>query len=76
MRAKEFLKENDTVESQIDDDSTQTPELEEDPVMIPPLQQALEIDKAKLDPSRAKRSKAIRQLLDKAKTQYLPNQPK
>ena len=41
----------------------------------PPLQQALEIDKAKLDPDRAKRSKPIRQLLDKSKKTRLPNQP-
>jgi len=65
MRAKDFIREDDELEQ------TQ----EEGNVMIPPLQQALEIDKAKLDPMRAKKSKAIKQLLDKEKTQHLPNQP-
>ena len=65
MRAKDFIKEKEDIEQ------TQ----EEGNVMIPPLQQALEIDKAKLDPDRAKRSKPIRQLLDKSKKTRLPNQP-
>ena len=75
MRAREFILENNKVESQVEDDSAKTPSLEEDPLMIPPLQQALEIDKAKMNPDRAKKSKPLRQLLKKAKTQVLPNQP-
>lgn len=63
MRARDFITE--------EDQETQ----EEGNVMIPPLQQALEIEKAKLEPTRAKNSKAIRQLLHKSKTKHLPNQP-
>lgn len=74
MRARDFLKEEDKVESQMDD-STMMPELDEEPVMVPPLQQALEIEKARLNPERAKRSPVLRQLLDKSKKTHLPNQP-
>lgn len=75
LKNQMYWEDKENVESQVDD-STTKPELEEEPVMIPPLQQALEIEKAKLNPDRAKRFKALRQLLDKAKTQHLPNQPK
>jgi len=79
MRAKEFLQEKIDVELEIEDLAAKqhgSPQVEDGMVMIPPLQQALEIEKAKLEPTRAKKSKAIRQLLRKDQTQYLPNQPK
>lgn len=79
MRAKEFLEAKMDLELSLDDMAQQqdgNPELNDAPLMIPPLQQALEIDKAKMNPERAKKSKALRQLLHKARTTYLPNQPK
>lgn len=65
MRAKDFLKEEDKVESQIDDSSL---DLDEEPLMIPATQQYLELVKAKIDPERAKKSPVLRQILSKKKS--------
>jgi len=80
MRAKEFLidAKDLQIDLEIEDilDKDGLPSLDDNPMFIPPLQQTLEVEKARVNPDLIKSDPIIRKLVRKFTTNRSPNIPK